>query len=151
MTYTYDYPRASVTVDIVVFCKFDDRWKVLLIQRANPPFAEKWALPGGFIEMEETLTQSAVRELQEETGIENVAIEQFKTYGDPGRDPRGRTVSVVFFGFTGLDNADAKGADDAKNADWFALDNLPDLAFDHNKILGDLCSHIEDTLHRHRE
>ncbi len=151
MTYTYDYPRASVTVDIVVFCRLDDRWKVLLIQRANPPFAEKWAFPGGFIEMEETLTQSAVRELQEETGIENVVIEQFKTYGDPGRDPRGRTVSVIFFGFADPENAEAKGADDAANADWFALDNIPDLAFDHNKILGDLCSHIEDTLHRHRE
>jgi 8-oxo-dGTP diphosphatase len=142
MGYTYDYPRASVTVDIVVFCKFDNIWKVLLIQRRKPPFKDRWAFPGGFIEMEEKLVESAARELEEETGLKNIALKQFKAYGDPGRDPRGRTVSVVFYGFTHPDNADAKGADDAKNATWFAIEKTPELAFDHAVILENLQQHL---------
>lgn len=141
MAYAYDYPRASVTVDIVVFCKFGNVLKVLLIQRGNPPFKDQWAFPGGFIEMDEKLIESAERELEEETGLKSIALEQFKAFGDPGRDPRGRTVSVIFYGFTRPDNAAATGADDAKNAAWFALDNIPDLAFDHAVILDDLTVH----------
>ncbi len=97
MQYVYDYPRASVTVDIIVFCMFDKEMSVLLIQRGKEPFREKWALPGGFIEMEETLLETGRRELKEETGLENIILHQFKSYGDPHRDPRGRTISVVFF------------------------------------------------------
>ena len=138
MQYKYEYPRASVTVDIAVFCSFGDGQKILLIQRGNPPFEGSWALPGGFIEMDEKMVDSAYRELEEETGLTGVVLEQFKTYGDPGRDPRGRTVSVVYFGFTSRDNAKVKGADDAKDAEWFLLDKLPELAFDHNLILSEL-------------
>lgn len=142
MTYTYDYPRASVTVDTVVFSKFDEEWKVLLIQRGRPPFQDLWAFPGGFIEMDETLLASAARELEEETGLTNVDLEQFKTYGDPGRDPRGRTVSVVFYGFIAPEKSLVKGADDAKNAAWFPLAMFPALAFDHELILSDLIVHL---------
>jgi len=138
MSYSYSYPRASVTVDIVIFCKTGSLTKVLLIQRGNEPFRNLWALPGGFIEMDETLEESAVRELHEETGLQEVRLHQFKTYGDPGRDPRGRTVSVVFYGFTDISNSLVAGADDAKNAGWFALDEIPELAFDHNLVLEEL-------------
>jgi 8-oxo-dGTP diphosphatase len=138
MSYTYPYPKASVTVDIVIFCKSMQHTKVLLIQRGNEPFRNLWALPGGFIEMDETLEESAVRELHEETGLQEVRLHQFKTYGDPGRDPRGRTISIVFYGFTDISNSLVAGADDAKNAGWFARDEIPDMAFDHNKVLDEL-------------
>jgi 8-oxo-dGTP diphosphatase len=142
MSYTYQYPRASLTVDIAIFCEFEGRTKVLLIQRGNEPFQDRWAFPGGFIEMDETLTESAVRELHEETGMQEVKLQQFKTYGNPGRDPRGRTVSVVFYGFTKIENSMVAGADDAKNAGWFALDEIPDMAFDHNVILKELIAYL---------
>ncbi len=142
MAYTYAYPRPSVTVDIAVFCKFDTRWKVLLIERGNPPFEKQWALPGGFIGMEETLISSALRELEEETGLKGLALEQFRAYGDPGRDPRGRTVSVVFYGFTLPEKAAVAGGDDANDARWFDLRQLPDLAFDHHKILDELTGYL---------
>jgi len=133
-----------VTVDIAVFCHFDDELKVLLIQRGNQPYKEHWALPGGFIEMNEKVIDSAHRELEEETGLIGLSLEQFKAYGDPGRDPRGRTVSVVFYGFTTIDNTAVKGADDAKQAAWFQIDDLPELAFDHSAILADLIKMIID-------
>jgi 8-oxo-dGTP diphosphatase len=142
MMYEYKYPRASVTVDIAVFCSFSDGQKVLLIQRGNPPFAESWALPGGFIEMEEKMVDSAKRELKEETGLRDIVLEQFKTYGDPGRDPRGRTVSIVYYGFTTAENSTVRGGDDAKKAEWFPLDRLPELAFDHSLILSELIEKI---------
>lgn len=142
MHYTYEYPRALVTVDIAVFCPFSDGQKVLLIQRGNPPFEGSWALPGGFIEMDEKMVDSACRELEEETTLKEVDLKQFKTYGDPGRDPRGRTVSVVYYGFTTAENATVRGGDDAKNAEWFPLDKLPELAFDHNLILAELIKKV---------
>lgn len=145
MHYTYQYPRAMNTVDAVVFGKFDSRIKVLLIQRGNEPFKNKWAFPGGFIEMDESLITSAVRELQEETGLENLALQQFRTYGNPGRDPRGRNISVIFYGFTDEKNAKIKAADDAANAQWFALEEIPEMAFDHNQILNDLMDHLDLT------
>ena len=145
MAYTYQYPRASVTVDIAVLCKFDGSVKILLIQRGREPFKNKWAFPGGFIEMDETLEESAVRELHEETGLKKVELTQFSTYGDPGRDPRGRTVSVVFYGFTHIKNSIVAGADDAKNAAWFGLDEIPEMAFDHNLIFTQLMEHLSKT------
>lgn len=138
MPYTYQYPRASVTVDVVVMCRFEHQTKVLLIQRGNEPFKNRWAFPGGFIEMDETLEESAVRELHEETGLQGVSLKQFGVWGDPGRDPRGRTVSVVFYGFTDIKNSIVAGADDAKNAAWFKLNEIPEMAFDHNEILNKL-------------
>ena len=142
MPYTYDYPRASVTVDIAVFCPFEGIMKVLLIRRGRPPFEGKWAFPGGFIEMDETLLAWAKRELEEETGLCNVDLKQFRTYGDPGRDPRGRTVSVVFYGFTDTKNSAVAGGDDASQADWFPVNQIPDLAFDHETILKDLITAV---------
>lgn len=132
MSYTYLYEHPAVCVDIILFCQN----KILLIERKNSPFANCWALPGGFIEMNETLEQSALRELLEETGIKLNELSQFATYGDPGRDPRERTVSVVYFKILNNEVTPLAG-DDAKNAKWFSIMNLPSLAFDHKKIIAE--------------
>ena len=134
--YCYNFPRPALTVDAAVFARIEGRWRVLLIRRGRPPFAGAWALPGGFVDMEETLDAAAARELREETGLEGVALEQLHTFGDLGRDPRGRTVSVVHIGIAGEGVAGAvRGGDDASEADWHPIDSLPPLAFDHDKIL----------------
>ncbi len=132
--YTYDYPRPMVTVDMVVIRKQKDHTEVLLIERGNEPFKNYWALPGGFIEMEETIEASAYRELQEETSITEIKLKTLKTYGDPGRDPRGRTVSIVFGGVL-TSNQQAIAGDDAAKAEWFPIEELPELAFDHGLIV----------------
>lgn len=136
--YIYDYPRPSVTVDIVVFDPRPDGLYVLLIQRRCEPFEGLWALPGGFVEMEEALEATAHRELLEETGLSVDRLIQLGTYGDPGRDPRGRVISVVFLAVL-PEGAVPKviGGDDASQAAWFAVNHLPSLAFDHNQILQD--------------
>ncbi|HKI90574.1 MAG TPA: NUDIX hydrolase [Draconibacterium sp.] len=132
--YSYQYPRASLTVDAIVFVKEEDKFSVLLIQRGHKPFKGKWALPGGFIEMDEILEEACIRELQEETGLRVEKLTQFKTYDAVERDPRGRTISVIHF--TQLDEKQpVKGGDDAARAEWFSVDNLPELAFDHLQIL----------------
>ncbi|UCH14937.1 MAG: NUDIX hydrolase [Bacteroidales bacterium] len=133
--YCYDYPRPALTSDIVVFSYNNNRLLVLLIQRKYVPFKGKWALPGGFVDMEETAEECAYRELHEETGIEIKNLSQLVTASALGRDPRGRTVSVFFYGFIGYDIANIKAGDDAKNAQWFQADKLPSLAFDHNDII----------------
>ena len=135
MKYTYDYPRLALTVDAIVFMRLKDETNVLLIQRDRPPFQNKWALPGGFVDMDETVEESIARELKEETNLEKVDLFQFQSFSKIDRDPRGRTVSVVFYGFTDLSNSDLKAGDDARNAKWFKINNLPDLAFDHNEII----------------
>src|SRR3989339_1144984 len=136
MPYTYDYPRPMVTVDILVFSKSQDAdTEILLIQRKHNPYKHCWALPGGFIEMDETLEQSALRELEEETGITDVSLSQFYTFGNPGRDPRGRTVSVIFYCFSDRKKLNAKAGDDAAHLDWFDISKLPELAFDHTDIV----------------
>lgn len=126
----------SVTVDSVVFCKLKDHYKVLLIQRKNEPFKDQWALPGGFVEKDETLEQAAIRELNEETGVEVDYMEQVKAFGDPGRDPRGRMVSVAFLSQIHCEEK-LNPADDARDAKWVRIDRLPemDLAFDHDEII----------------
>ena len=144
MAYTYTYPKASVTVDMAVFSKTGKDWSVLLIQRGNPPFQDAWALPGGFIEIEETLVESAHRELEEETGLTGIDLKQFMTYGDPGRDPRGRTISVVFLGFAEPSNTLVSAGDDARSAAWYFLENLPQLAFDHDEILQQLIQKLNN-------
>ena len=121
-------------VDMVVLRMTDTTPEILLIQRGNDPFKDQWALPGGFIEMEEDLIESAYRELEEETQITKVQLKQLKTYGKPGRDPRGRNISVVFGGFL-EEGQQAKAGDDAKNAVWYPISKLPKLAFDHDMIL----------------
>lgn len=136
MLYTYEYPRPAITVDCVIF-GWDEgsKLKVLLIQRGQQPFECFWALPGGFVEIEENLEQAALRELEEETGVHNVFMEQLYTFGDPARDPRGRVISVAYYALVNLSKHPVKAASDAKKVHWFEIDQLPDLAFDHDKIL----------------
>jgi len=138
MQYKYEYPRASVTVDIAVFCLFSDGQKVLLIQRGNPPFENIWALPGGFIEMDEKMVDSAYRELEEETSVSGVKLFQFGAYGAPERDPRGHTVSIVFKGIVNQQDTKIVAMDDAKAVDWFSVSSLPEMAFDHGAIVEDV-------------
>ena len=134
--YVYDWPRPMVTVDAVVFAFVGKQAKLLLINRKNEPFKGRWALPGGFVDMDEELEQAAKRELAEETGLQGVSLEQMHTFGECGRDPRGRQVTIVFAGVA-RDNLDSiKAGDDAADARWFDVENLPkDLAFDHNKVI----------------
>jgi 8-oxo-dGTP diphosphatase len=136
MPYTYEYPRPALTVDCVIFgLDESSQLKVLLIQRAYEPFRDHWALPGGFVDMNEDLEAAALRELEEETGVKNVFIEQLYTFGAPGRDPRGRVVSVAYFALVNLGEHPVKAASDAHNVNWFELDKMPSLAFDHDLIL----------------
>ena len=135
MSYTYEYPRAALTVDAAVFCRFPAGLQLLLIQRDRPPFEGCWALPGGFIDMDETLEQAVARELQEETGLTGVILDQLKAFSSPERDPRHRTISIVFMGFTSIENSLLVAGDDARNARWFPVEDLPSLAFDHAKIV----------------
>ena len=131
--FCYDYPRPAVTVDVVVFRQADSGWEVLLIRRKNGPHRGLWAFPGGFVEPDETLEDAASRELQEETGLSKIELHQIGAFGEPGRDPRGRTISIAFAGVL-EDSQDATGADDAEEAQWFAVNGLPKLAFDHDEI-----------------
>ena len=134
--YCYPFPRPAVTVDVACFAADGDRVKILLIQRNHPPFAGHWALPGGFVDEMEGLEAAAARELREETGLEAIEIELFGAYGDPGRDPRGHTVTVAYL--ARLDSCvDALAADDAAEAAWFPVDELPPLAFDHDRVIAD--------------
>ncbi|MCI0380041.1 MAG: NUDIX hydrolase [Gemmataceae bacterium] len=132
--YCYDYPRPAVTVDIILVTR-EIKPRILLIQRKKDPFAGRWALPGGFVEMNETLEESARRELREETGLSVGLMEQLYTYGDPERDPRGRVISVAFLARISAAKVQLKAADDAAHADWFPLQRPPELAFDHAKII----------------
>ena len=135
MPYTYEYPRAALTVDCVVFGYDAEDLKVLLIQRGLEPFAGKWALPGGFVHLDETLDDAARRELQEETGVTDLYLEQLYTFGAVERDPRERVVSVAYYALVDLFNHQLTAATDARNAAWFAVDDMPQLAFDHEEIL----------------
>lgn len=138
----YSYPRASITVDALILDS-KSRTKLLLIKRGNDPFKNCWALPGGFIEMEENLIDSVKRELLEETSLKDIELYQFRTYGDIGRDPRGRTVTIVYYGF--CENIEkAQAGDDAKELSFFDIDKLPSLAFDHSKIINDFLSYIQN-------
>jgi len=134
MTYTYAYPRPALTVDALILAGKPENRKVLLIRRGKEPFIGKWALPGGFVDMEETLEQACLRELREETGLILPHLSQFRVFDAPDRDPRHRTISVVFYGFTDHPGSVA-GGDDAAEAGWFSLTDLADLAFDHREII----------------
>ena len=137
MSYTYRYPRPAVTADIIVTDFRDSPGKILLIQRKHEPFKEMWALPGGFMNMDETLEEAARRELKEETGIEADRLVKFDTYDRPGRDPRGRTVTQVFVLEWRPDLGHPSAGDDAKNERWFEVNDLPPLAFDHDEVIAD--------------
>jgi 8-oxo-dGTP diphosphatase len=132
--YSYDYPRPAVTVDIVIVSK-DRHPQVLLIRRKHDPFAGKWALPGGFVDMDESLEAAAARELREETGVTAGPLDQLHAFGDPERDPRGRTISVVYLARVARRRIEPAAADDAADVGWHDLRHLPDLAFDHKEIL----------------
>jgi len=135
MAYTYEYPRPALTVDCVVFGFEGNGLHVLLIRRGLEPFLDSWALPGGFVEMDEDLETAARRELKEETSLENVYLEQLYTFGAPERDPRGRVVSVAFYALVRPDQHPAQGDSDAREALWYPVKGLPALAFDHPLII----------------
>jgi 8-oxo-dGTP diphosphatase len=133
--YCYDHPRPSVTVDIILFHQTaEQRVEVLLIKRAKEPFKGQWALPGGFVDKDESLEAAAARELKEETGLEDIRLAQIGAFGDPGRDPRGHCISIVFAAAISS-RVEAIGADDAEEARWHSATRPPRLAFDHKKIL----------------
>lgn len=132
-TYTYKYPHPSVTADCVIFGFDGVNIKMLLIQRGIEPFKGKWAFPGGFMKIDETAEECAKRELEEETGLKNAAVEQFYTFSDVNRDPRERVITVAHYALVRL--SEVKGGDDAVSARWFAMDEVPSLAFDHDRIL----------------
>ena len=135
MTYSYDYPHPAVTTDIIIFTILDDSLKVLLIRRGADPYIGKWAIPGGFLDMDENLEACALRELEEETGVKDVYLEQLYTFGDVARDPRERVISVAYYTLISVEGQTIEAGDDADETAWFDLGNLPDLAFDHAKIL----------------
>lgn len=133
--YVYDWPRPMVTVDAAVFASVAGKQKLLLIKRASDPFKDKWALPGGFVGMEEELDDAVARELAEETNLKGVHLQQMHTFGTVGRDPRGRQITIVYTGIAAEGIEAIKGGDDASRAEWFDIDNLPaDMAFDHKVV-----------------
>lgn len=134
MGYTYQYPRPALTVDAAIFRKTDSSFEILLIQRGNPPFKGSWALPGGFVDMDESLEDAINRELMEETALTNIDLKQLHAFSKPGRDPRGHTITVVFWGI--LENKQtAIAGDDAHTVRWYNINQLPELAFDHDDII----------------
>jgi len=133
-TYCYEHPRPALTVDVVLFHLHRDELEVLLIKRANEPFKGRWAFPGGFVDKDESLRAAAARELREETGLRRIELEQIGAFGDPGRDPRGHTVSIVFYALVDERRA-VVASDDAAEAKWHPALAPPKLAFDHRKIL----------------
>jgi 8-oxo-dGTP diphosphatase len=135
MLYTYKYPRPSVTADFIVIAK-EAEPKVLLIERGDEPFKGCWAFPGGFMNMDETTEQCAIRELEEETGLKVSKVYQIGAYSKVDRDPRGRTITVAYLAIIDASMA-VKGQDDAAKAQWFLLSALPELAFDHDEIMHD--------------
>lgn len=135
MAYTYEYPRPAVTADCVVITK-ETVPQVLLVERGNEPYKGCWALPGGFLEMNETTDQCAIRELKEETGLDVQEVWQIGAYSKVDRDPRGRNVCVAYLAIIDVPKA-VTGLDDAAKAQWFPIDALPPLAFDHEDIMRD--------------
>ena len=133
--YCYDFPRPSVTVDIVLLTDALPHPQVLLIRRKNPPFRNLWALPGGFLEMDETLQESALRELHEETNICDVQLTQIGAFGNPNRDPRGRVITIAYSGIVNSEQQQAVAGSDASEVAWFSTLDLPQLAFDHINII----------------
>ena len=133
LKYSYKYPHPSVTTDCVVFGFDGVKLKVLLVERGMEPYKGRWAFPGGFLNMDESAEEGALRELKEETGLEGAYIRQFHTFSAPQRDPRERVITIAYYALVRMQ--EVKGGDDASDARWFALDEVPPLAFDHDKIL----------------
>lgn len=141
--FTYEYPRPAVTADIAVL-RMEGIPEILLVQRKDPPFQDMWALPGGFMEMDETLEETAQRELREETAIEAGELIRFDTYDKPDRDPRGRTITQVFIMLWNEDMGKPQAGSDAKSLAWHELTVLPELAFDHGHIIDDVIRMMKD-------
>lgn len=135
MPYVYEYPHPAVTTDAVLFTVRDGRLEVLLIQRRHEPYAGRWAFPGGFLDYEEDLLDCALRELEEETGVSGVELEQFHAAGTPGRDPRERNISILHMGLVRPDEVNPVADDDAGEVGWFDARRPPPLAFDHGELL----------------
>ncbi len=133
LKYCYKYPHPSVTTDCVIFGFDGASLKVLLVQRGVEPYKGRWAFPGGFLKMDESAEEGALRELQEETGLKDAYIRQFHTFSAPNRDPRERVITIAYYALVRMQGV--KGGDDAADARWFALDEVPQLAFDHDQIL----------------
>lgn len=135
-TFSYRYPHPAVTTDVVVFTIREQRLHLLLIQRANPPFQGQWALPGGFLDIDEDIDTCAARELAEETGLSDLYLEQLYTFGKPGRDPRERVISVAYYALVSNERiGEPVASSDAADVAWFPFDQLPPTAFDHNDII----------------
>ena len=143
--YCYKYPHPAVTTDCVIFGFDGNDIKVLLIERGIEPYKGKWAFPGGFLNMDVTAAEGALRELKEETGLENAYIEQFNTYSEPDRDPRERVITIAHYALVRIQ--EVKGGDDAAKAQWFPIDEVPQLAFDHDKILRDAMRKLRERIH----
>ena len=135
--FTYKYPHPALTVDCIVFAldQQDQELRILLIRRGEEPFRGTWALPGGFVLPKESLEEAAKRELEEESGLKNIFLEQLFTFGEPGRDPRERVISVAYYALVNMRDYELHAASDAEDAAWFALQDLPDLAFDHGTMV----------------
>lgn len=138
----YHYP--AVTTDIAIFARNDGRLELLLIRRKNPPFQGAWALPGGFLDKDETAETCAARELEEETGVEAGGLQLIGVYSEPDRDPRGRTVTLAYSALVDRQSIRPEAHDDAAEVGWFAVDQLPALAFDHDRIIADALSMVRD-------
>lgn len=145
--YCYKYPHPAVTTDCVIFGFDGVDLKVLLVERGLDPYKGRWAFPGGFLKPEESAEEGALRELKEETGLENAYIEQFHTYSAPNRDPRERVITIAYLALVKIQ--DVKGGDDAADAQWFSVKNVPQLAFDHDLILRDALHRLRERIHFH--
>lgn len=145
--YCYRYPHPAVTTDCVIFGFDGERLQVLLIERGIEPFKGRWAFPGGFIKMDETAEEGALRELKEETGMENAFIQQFHTFSNPLRDPRERVITIAYYALVRIQ--EVKGGDDAASARWFPLDEIPALAFDHDHMLRMATQRLRQEIHFH--
>jgi 8-oxo-dGTP diphosphatase len=133
--FTYAYPHPAVTTDVVVFTLRDQELKLLLIKRGGEPYQGKWALPGGFVHLDEDLDTGARRELEEETGVSGVYLEQLYTFGAVNRDPRERVITVAYYALIPSDKLELRAASDAEAVGWFGIEELPRLAFDHKEIV----------------
>jgi 8-oxo-dGTP diphosphatase len=143
MAFSYEYPRPALAVDCVVFGLDEDELRLLLVERDLEPFRERWALPGGFVRLEETLEVAARRELEEETGITRLYLEQLYTFSAIHRDPRERVVTVAYYALVKLSDHQVQAATDARHAAWFSVSDLPALAFDHAEIVQTALSRLK--------
>ncbi len=143
--YHYKYPHPSVTTDCVILGFDGTKLRVLLVERGIEPYKGRWAFPGGFLQMDESAETGALRELQEETGLQGAYIKQFHTFSDPKRDPRERVLTIAYYALVRMQ--EVKGGDDAARAEWFPLDEVPSLAFDHDLILRMALKELRKQIH----